>query len=756
MASEFASEIDPLVRGPSPVNPFATGESCGYRCGQGAASVPSFSLLWLRTASSMFAMLVDGAGGLPSAESETPVDLIRTMLSVLRRRLGLETAWLSSFRDDVQVFEVLDGNAEAIGLSCGAGASLAGSYCVRVIDGRLPSVIPDTSVNETTAILPITGELDLGAYVGVPVLGPDGSALGMVCAVSRQASPQLVELDLRIVERVADLIGLLIEPPSAPTNGTADRHTAVRRVVAQRDFEVVFQPVHDVHTATVVGLEALARFPCEPFRPDAFLAQAASIGLGAELETSILERVLSLLPQLPDDVFIAVNISPAAVQHAPWAELLDRVDPSRIVLEITEHAAVENYGALDDALDACRARGVRVAVDDVGAGFSSFSHVLELNPEFVKIDKSIIRNIDSDAARRRLAQAICEFAAQTGASAIAEGVETQAELDAVGAAGIRCAQGYYLGRPRSHVHGFEAAAVSAMTTEAAPAALDLLGERRFELALAHSPIGMAVVDLDGAFLRTNRAMHAMLGYTSREMARLNFRDITHPDDLDADLSLMYECLAGKRRSYHIAKRYITADGRVVWGALTVVLVCGPSDRPHCFISQILDVTAERAREADLVRRADTDPLTTIANRAAAWSRLEELDAREAGYGVLFCDIERFKSVNDRSGHHAGDHMLVEVAERLLAAIGPDDLVARWGGDEFLVVTESVDDDDLARLAGRIADRMERTPVTLADGTDVPVTLTIGECAHRPGDGRSIDDVLALADEAMYRKRRSRL
>ena len=741
---------------PAPVNLCTTRESCGYRAALGQVSMSSFTPPRLRVASSIFAMLVDGAGGLPAAESETPVDLIRTMLSVLRRRLGLETAWLSSFRDDVQVFEVLDGNPEAMGLSRGAGASLAGSYCVRVIDGRLPSVIPDTSVNETTAILPITGELDLGAYVGVPVVGPDGSALGMVCAVSRQASPHLVELDLRIVERVAELIGLLIEPPSAPTNGTADRHTAVRRVVAQRDFEVVFQPVHDVHTAMVVGLEALARFPCEPFRPDAFLAQAASLGLGTELETAILERVLSLLAQLPDNVFIAVNISPAAVQHAPWAELLDRVDPARIVLEITEHAAVENYGALDDALDECRARGVRVAVDDVGAGFSSFSHLLELNPEFVKIDKSIIRNIDSDAARRRLAQAICEFAAQTGATAIAEGVETQAELDAVGAAGIRCAQGYYLGRPKSHVHGFESAAVSAMTTEAAPAALDLLGERRFELALAHSPIGMAVVDLDGAFLRTNRALHAMLGYTGREMARLNFRDITHPDDLDADLSLMHECLAGKRRSYHIAKRYITADGRVVWGALTVVLVCGPSDRPHCFISQILDVTAERVREADLVRRADTDPLTTIANRAAAWSRLEELDARDAGYGVLFCDIERFKSVNDRSGHHAGDHMLVEVADRLLAAIGPDDLVARWGGDEFLVVTASVDDDDLALLAGRIADRMECTPVTLADGTDVPVTLTIGVCAHRRGDGRSIDDVLALADEAMYRKRRSRL
>ena len=212
----------------------------------------------LRVASSIFAMLVDGAGGLPAAESETPVDLIRTMLSVLRRRLGLETAWLSSFRDDVQVFEVLDGNPEAMGLSRGAGASLAGSYCVRVIDGRLPSVIPDTSVNETTAILPITGELDLGAYVGVPVLGPDGSALGMVCAVSRQASPHLVELDLRIVERVAELIGLLIEPPP-PAARTPDRHAAVRRVVTDHDFEVVFQPESPGPHQTVVEIISNAR-----------------------------------------------------------------------------------------------------------------------------------------------------------------------------------------------------------------------------------------------------------------------------------------------------------------------------------------------------------------------------------------------------------------------------------------------------------------------------------------------------------------
>ncbi|PND58767.1 diguanylate phosphodiesterase [Mycobacterium sp. ENV421] len=692
----------------------------------------------------------------PLAErgAELPVELVRTLLGLLRNRLGLETAWLSSFRDGAQVFEVLDGEADTIGLSSGDRASLFDSYCVRVIDGRLPGIIPDTSANQTTDTLPITSEFGLGAYVGVPVLNRSGGTVGMVCAVSRESKPYLADIDLRIVKQIAELIGTLIESPDTGRDTTAAQRASIRRVVYQRDFEVVFQSVHEVVTGKVVGVEALARFPCEPFRPDGFLAQAALLGLGIELETAIVARVISMIPQLPEDVYVAVNISPSAALVAPWAQMLADVDPSRIVLELTEHDAVLDYGALDDALEPCRARGVRVAVDDVGAGFSSFSHVLELSPEFVKIDQSITRHIDVDDARRRLAHAIAELAGQMGATVIAEGVEIQGELDAVNSVGISSAQGYYLSRPRPLVHGFPPAAAAA-STDLLPTAVDLLGERRFELALAHSPIGMAVVGLDGTFLRTNRALRNMLGYTKRELAELTFQEITHPDDLDADIALLTECLEGRRRSYRIDKRYIAADGRIVWGALTVVVVNAPRDQPRYFVSQIVDVTADRIREADLARQAATDPLTGVANRSAGWNRLEQLDVSGRGYGILFCDIERFKNVNDQYGHRAGDLLLVEVAARLRGAADDGDTVARWGGDEFLVITDSVDDWELARLADRITDQLESTPVTIAEGIQVPARLTIGFAAHRTGDGRSIDGVLEHADQAMYNKRRRR-
>ncbi|GAY19235.1 EAL domain-containing protein [Mycobacterium sp. shizuoka-1] len=683
-----------------------------------------------------------------------PVDLVRSLLALLRTRLGLDTAWLSSFRGGMQTFDVLDGDTTTVKLAPGDQTSLADSYCVRVIDGRLPAIIPDTAANQTTDALAVTRELSLGAYVGVPVTSPAGATVGMVCAVSPEAKPYLADADLRIVKQVADLIGTLIAAPGHSPDTTAAQRAAIRKVVSQRDFEVVFQPIHDVTSGKVIGVEALARFPRAPFRPDAFLAQAALLGLGVELETAILTRVIAKLPQLPHEVFVAVNLSPGAALAVPWPTLLAGTDPSRIVLEITEHDAVLDYGALEEALEPCRSRGVRVAVDDVGAGFSSFSHVLELSPEFVKIDHSITRNIDIDDARRRLAHAIAELAGQMGASVIAEGVENQGELDAVAAVGITAAQGYFLSRPRPLGHGFEPAEVTAAPADLLRAEVDLLGERRFELALAHSPIGMAVVGLDGTFLRTNRALRTMLGYSKRELAELTFQEITHPDDLDADVALLTECLEGRRRSYRIDKRYIAADGHIVWGALTVVIVNAQRDRPRYFVSQIVDVTADRAREADLARQAATDPLTALANRSAGWSRLEELEASGSGYGVLFCDIERFKSVNDQHGHRAGDRLLTEVAARLRAAAGADDMVARWGGDEFLVITDAVDDPALTRLADRITDVLHE-PVSLGADDLVAVGMTIGCAAHRPGDGRSIDTVLDLADRAMYEKRRPR-
>ena len=151
---------------------------------------------------------------------------------------------------------------------------------------------------------------------------------------------------------------------------------------------------------------------------------------------------------MPNDVYVAVNSSPAFVLSGALPELLQSVDVSRVVLELTEHASVTNYRELTDALAPLRALGLRIAIDDAGAGYASMRHILNLEPNLVKLDISLTRGIDKDRKRRALASALIAFARETDVGIIAEGVETSEELLTLQSLGVKRAQGYYLARPK--------------------------------------------------------------------------------------------------------------------------------------------------------------------------------------------------------------------------------------------------------------------------------------------------------------------
>jgi EAL domain-containing protein (putative c-di-GMP-specific phosphodiesterase class I) len=167
-----------------------------------------------------------------------------------------------------------------------------------------------------------------------------------------------------------------------------------------------------------------------------------------------LRRALELLPRVPPEAWLAVNVSPRTASCPELRELLRHVPRSRLVLEITEHDEVESYDALVDALCRLREGGVRIAVDDAGAGFASFRHVLRLRPEIVKLDISLIAGIDVDPVRRALVSSLVDFTAQIGAAVIAEGIETEPEFEVLQQHGVRLGQGYLLGRPRPVAEAF--------------------------------------------------------------------------------------------------------------------------------------------------------------------------------------------------------------------------------------------------------------------------------------------------------------
>jgi EAL domain-containing protein (putative c-di-GMP-specific phosphodiesterase class I)/CheY-like chemotaxis protein len=211
---------------------------------------------------------------------------------------------------------------------------------------------------------------------------------------------------------------------------------------------MVFQPIVDLTTGMTVGTEALARFSTDPVRPpDQWFLEAAEVGLGNELELSAVRLALNAFPVLPPDAFLSVNASPEVASGHELLSELERVPAGRAVIEITEHAPVSDYAALNSALRSARALGARLAIDDAGAGFASLRHILQLSPDLIKLDISITRGIDTERANRALAASLVTFASEIGADLVAEGIESAEELDALRDMGIRLGQGYFLGRP---------------------------------------------------------------------------------------------------------------------------------------------------------------------------------------------------------------------------------------------------------------------------------------------------------------------
>lgn len=248
-----------------------------------------------------------------------------------------------------------------------------------------------------------------------------------------------------LAPRVREFIAGVVAPGLA---NQVSARARIEGVLERGDVRMVAQPIIDLRCGRVVGVEALARFPGEPRRgPDLWFEEAHAVGLGVELECLALRKALRLLDHLPADAFLAVNAGPAAVRCSEFQPALDQVDLHRIVLELTEHVVVDDYPALRSCLRAVRARGLRVSVDDMGAGVASLAHVLRLDPDFIKLDLSLVSEIDKDPGRRSLATALVAFAKDLSATVIAEGLETQGELQTLSNLGVPWGQGYYLARP---------------------------------------------------------------------------------------------------------------------------------------------------------------------------------------------------------------------------------------------------------------------------------------------------------------------
>lgn len=372
-----------------------------------------------------------------------PVDRI---LDAVRLHLGMDIAFASRIADGRRQFTHISADGP-VPASPGDSEPLEETFCHRILEGRLPELIHDASLLEEAADIPITRALPVGSHLNVPLRMKDGSLYGTFCCLSRTPDLSLTERDLSTLRAFAALAAGQIEQELDDEREREQSRARIVAAIAQDRLTIHYQPIHGLADGRPVGVECLARFPdCASRSPSDWFDEAAAAGLGVELEMLAVREALRGLPYIPADLYVAVNVSPATVLAGGLEALLADAPPGRLVLEVTEHSKVADYIGLRDALNALRTRA-RIAIDDVGAGYSGLRHILDLRPDILKLDMSLTRDIDSDGARRALALAMVAFAKGIDSKIVAEGVETESEMRTLRDLGVGHAQGYHFSRP---------------------------------------------------------------------------------------------------------------------------------------------------------------------------------------------------------------------------------------------------------------------------------------------------------------------
>jgi EAL domain-containing protein (putative c-di-GMP-specific phosphodiesterase class I) len=292
---------------------------------------------------------------------------------------------------------------------------------------------------------PRVGTRQLRAEAFAPMRWDDRIVGVVAMGTTNREDAQRLALRLSTMTEFGVVSAGLLGPMLADHWRMAGVRSQLDSIITDHAFVPVFQPVVQLQTRKVVGFEALTRFH-DGMRSDQRFAEAHAAGMGVRLETACLWEQLEAASSLPPGTWLSLNVSPAlATAVVPLISALERADRD-VILEITEHVEIADYRPLLAALDLVRGRA-RLAVDDAGAGYAGLRHILEIRPQFVKLDLSLVRHVDTDPARQAMVAGMAHFARNAGCELIAEGIETEGELDELVRLGVPLGQGYLFGKP---------------------------------------------------------------------------------------------------------------------------------------------------------------------------------------------------------------------------------------------------------------------------------------------------------------------
>lgn len=498
-------------------------------------------------------------------------------------------------------------------------------------------------------------------------------------------------------------------------------HTEVEDILKQKNLLPLFQPIIDIKQARVFAHEALIRGPLESklHAPIALLNAAKLCGREIEMESVARDSIFEAYRRINHGMPLFVNFSPDALLlgGSAWSfgiKQLEKyhIQPSDIVVEITESSTIRDYTALKDAITRLKVLGFKIALDDLGEGTSSLRLWSELSPHYVKIDKHFIANIHNDPIKLEFVRGIQKIAAESNTLTIAEGIETKDELAVVKDLKIDFAQGYLLGRPFPKFQATLSEEVSA-----------LLNKNIIRLFADQPPLVSKPVTVSGL---TSYQLAALPEMTNEEVYDWFHRDmglnsipvtdhkgkplglISRYDTIDRFARRYQKELHGKKscttfmdtRCLIIQKemsilalselilqadpKYLLNGFIIVDGERYVGMGSG-----HALLREVTNMQIHAARYAN--------PLTLLPGNVPINAHIDKLLERRISFVACYCDLDHFKPFNDAYGYRRGDEVIQFVGRMLSGMVNPEhDFVGHIGGDDFVIVFQSDDWESICR------------------------------------------------------------
>ena len=380
---------------------------------------------------------------------ETLKTAISSLIRSVRDRLDMDVGFLSEFSQDQRVFRFVDCASDANLVSEDSCGPLKDSFCEMIADGRLKQLVPDTESSGETDLVPEFTTIPVKSHVSVPVVLSDGHTFGTFCIFSRQVKPKLNNRSLMLVRVFADVIAALIEDARKGSEENRQRQEVILDILERDELLLHAQPICALTDRSVQGFELLARLSTDlDLSPAQLFIDADRLGLSSAIGLRVVEKSKEALARLPANAYVSINVTPAFLLQCDISGIYTPEEARRIVLELTEHEEIPDYDVLNTRLKPLRDAGMRLAIDDAGAGYASMRYILLLSPDMLKLDMSLIRDIDQDRDKQSLVAALRGFAEVQGYKVVAEGIETEAELAELQTLSIGFGQGYLLSRPQ--------------------------------------------------------------------------------------------------------------------------------------------------------------------------------------------------------------------------------------------------------------------------------------------------------------------